>query len=400
MKQFLLNMAVLTGVVAMTLLAGEVLFRLDPSIIGISVIDRMHPELRSRIAAQLKLPTTSDYVIVPSAERTDHGPNLFLMKPNWSYFRPADDVDKVAGAVDITTTDFRGFCNSLGTVGTKSFDVVTVGGSIPNCDLVGGETVFSNQLGQILSMPSYNLTVHAVGPYEYNEVIKRYYGDLAPQVVIYAISEANDLRDCVRYLEFVAGKTGDRHSKLGGPFRISYVLAFVKASTEVLYKDVSAALGPNFRYSVKVQGVTVNMNVANGDLDELKSAKKLHEGRIQANFYAEPLKTFVDIARQKHFVPLVMYVPTAYTVYQKSVEFEDKSIKDLMREYSQIQQDWLAENAKQIGYEFFDPTMDLQQRAFTDPLLYFPSDLHPTPAGHKALAEVMAPAVSRLLSQH
>ncbi|MEP7171927.1 MAG: hypothetical protein ABI705_00425 [Aestuariivirga sp.] len=396
--RFLLNLGILTVVTLVALLAGEAMFRLVPSLIGIAVIDRMHPELRSQIAAQLKLPTNDDYIILPSAKRTDHGPDLFLTKPNWSYFRPADDIDKLVGAVDTTTTDFRGFCNSQSIASDKTFDVVTVGGSIPNCDLVVGENVFANQLGNILSVPSYNLTVHGVGPYEYNEVIKRYYADLQPRIVIYAISEANDLRDCIRYLEFVSGKRGDRNSRLGGLFRVSYALAFIKGSIEVLYKRLSTAVGPNFRYSVKVLGTTVNMNAANGDLDELKSALKLQEGEIQPDLYTEPLTEFVKFARQSQFVPLVVYVPTAYTVYQNTIEFQDESLENLMREYSKVQQDWLAKNSKQIGYAFVDPTVDMQQRASTGPLLYFPSDLHPTPAGHKALAETIAPTVFKLLS--
>jgi len=399
MKQYLLNVAVLAIVAVAMLLGAEVLFRSSPSLIGIPVIERMHPELRSKIAGQLKLPTLNDYDIISSAERSDHGPDIYFMKPNQNYFRPMDKVDEMAGAVDTTTTDSRGFCNPLSAAALKSFDIVTVGGSVPNCAMVGGEKVFSNQLGNILSMPSYNLTVDAVGPYEYNEITRRYYGDLVPRVIVYAISESNDLRDCLRYLEFVEGKTGDRHSKLGGPFRISYVLAFVKASIEVLYKNISATFDPNFRYSVRVQDANVKMNVTNGDLDELKSAKRLRDGMIKPDLFAAPLEKFVELARQKHFKPLVMYVPATYTVYQKGIKFEDERIRGLLRTYSQMQRDWLAKNATRLGYEFFDPTAFLQERATSGPLLYFPADMHPTAEGHKALAEAIAPTISNILKQ-
>ena len=398
MKHYLLNVAVLAIVAVVMLLGGEVLFRSSPSLIGIPVIERMHPELRSRIAAQLKLPTLNDYDVISSVERFDHGPDLYLLKSNQSYFRPVDKVDEAAGAIDTTTTDYRGFCNPLSAATFKSFDIVTVGGSVPNCSMVGGEKVFSNQLGNILLMPSYNLTVDAVGPYEYNEITERYYDELVPRVVVYAISESNDLRDCVRYLEFVEGKTGDRHSKLGGPFRISYVLAFLKSSIEVLYKNISAAFGPNFRYTVKVQGRDVKMNVTNGDLDELKSAERLRDGTIKPDLYAVPLNEFVKFARQRRFAPLIMYIPATYTIYQNSIKFEDESIAELMRTYSQAQRDWLEENAKRLGYEFFDPTEFLRERALTSPPLYFPSDMHPTSAGHRALAEAIAPTISKIIS--
>jgi hypothetical protein len=398
-RQHLINIAVFVIVTAVMLTGGEVLLRLFPSLVAISVIERMHPELRAKIATQLGLPTTSDYDVLSSAERTDHGPDIFLMKPNRPYFRPVNEVDKVAGAVDTITTDNRGFCNPPNVATAKLFDIVTVGGSVPNCVGVEGEKVFSSQLGDVLSMPSYNLTVNAVGPYEYNEVIKRYYEELTPKVVVFAIGEANDLRDCVRYLEFVTGKSGDRNIKLGGPFRVSFLLAFVRASIDVLYKDISAAFGPNFRYSVTVQGSTVKMNVTNGDLDELKSAKRLRDGIIQPDLYTVPLDKFVEFARQKRFAPLVLYIPATYTVYQKGIKFEDESITELMRNYSQAQRDWLEENAKRLGYEFFDPTKFLQERALTSPPLYFPSDMHPTPEGHKALAEAVAPTISNMLNQ-
>ena len=397
MRKHLISIAALVIVTAIMLIGAEVLLRLFPSLIAISVIERMHPELRARIATQFGLPTTGDYDVLSTAERTDHGPDIYLMKPSRQYFRPVNEVDKLAGAVETITTDSRGFCNSPNLVTAKPFDIVTIGGSVPNCVGVEGEKVFSSQLGEVLSMPSYSLTVNAVGPYEYNEVIKRYHRDLTPKVVVFAIGEANDLRDCVRYLEFVVGKSGDRNTKLGGPFRISFVLAFVKASIDVLYKEISATFGPNFRYSVEIQGSTVKMNVTNGDLDELKSAKRLRDGTISPDLYAVPLNEFVEFARQKRFTPLVMYIPATYTIYQKSIKFEDESIAELMRTYSQAQRDWLEENAKRLGYEFFDPTKFLQERALTSPPLYFPSDMHPTPEGHKALAEAVAPTIANIL---
>ncbi len=376
----------------------ELVLRLFPSLIAVSVIDRMHPDLRSEIASRLDLPVGSDYQIIPSAERLDQGPDLYLTKPNRPYFRPVDPIDAKAGARDTMHTDARGFCNPERIENLPRYDIATLGGSVPNCASVGGDEVFSTRLGDLLGVGSYNLTVYAVGPYEYNEIIARYYDELKPRVVIFAIAEANDLRDSQRYLDHRAGKVRDRKGKLGGPFRVSYALAFVKASVEALAKRISAATRPDFRYSVEAVGTRVGMNVTNGDSDELQAAKDMLDGKLSPDLYAAPLESFVGLAKAKGFRPVVLTVPAAYTVYQSSVIFEDPGIGGVMANYSETQRRWLAENAARIGYEYLDPTDFLQERAADGPLLYFPSDVHLTAAGHDALAQAVAHSVRSELS--
>lgn len=381
-----------TGIVLMAFVIlgiPEAVLRLFPSLIAVSVIDRMHPALRSELAARLDLPVEGDYAVIAPSERLDKGPDLYLMKPSRSYYRPVDPVDREVGAIDTIYSDARGFCNPDRLAKQTSFEIVTVGGSVPNCVSVDGEAEFSAQLQNLLQTPSYNLGVNGVGPYEYNEVLARYYDDLRPRIVIFAIGEANDLRDCRRYLDHLAGKTRNKDSKLGGPFRVSYFLAFMKASIASLAKEVLASTRPNFRYSVVSEGATIAMNVTNGDRDELKLAKEVRDGTLQPDLYAAPLKTFVNLAKKKGFVPVVLLVPAAYTLYQPSIAFEDPEIAKMMANYSDVQRQWLAGNADALGYEFLDPTVFMQKRAAEGPLLYFPSDIHLTAAGHTALAEAV-----------
>jgi hypothetical protein len=376
----------------------ELVLRLFPSLIAVSVIDRMHPDLRSEIATQLDLPVSRDYEIIRSAERLDKGPDLYLTKPNRPYFRPVDPIDAEAGARDTIHTDARGFCNPERVAKLARYDIATLGGSVPNCASVDGDEVFSTRLGDLLDVGSFNLTVYAVGPYEYNEIIARYFDVIKPRVVIFAIAEANDLRDCRRYLDYLAGDVREKKEKLGGPFRFSYVLAFLKASMESLAKQVSAATRPNFRYSVESNGARMGMNVTNGDRDELRSAKEMLNGTLSPDLYAAPLKSFADLATEAGFHPVVLIVPAAYTVYRSSVAFEDPSIGAVMANYSETQRHWLAENAGTIGYKFLDPTDFLQRRAADGPLLYFPSDIHLTAAGHEALAQAVAESIRSELS--
>jgi hypothetical protein len=397
MRQLLIKITATAILVLVLWGIPEAVLRVWPTLIGISVLDRMHPDLRSEIARRLDLPTVDEYTAITSAERLDHGPDIYLAKPNQVQFRPADVIDLAAGAIENMRTDSRGFCNPEGLEVKPSVDVVTVGGSVPNCVGVDGDHVFSAQLGGLLSVASYNLTVSGVGPYEYNEVLARFADELHPKVVVFAIGEANDLRDCERYLDHVAGKSSKRRHKMGGPFRYSYVLAFIKGSIEALAKDFSAAGRPNFRYTVISHGKAIPMNSTNGDTDELALAKKLQDGKLGVELYGPPLTQFVALAREKGFVPIVTIMPAAYTVYQDSITYENPSIAPAMRAYSDRQRQWLAENSAKIGYEFVDPTDYVKRRAASGPLIYFPSDMHPTPEGHKALAEGVADKVKEAL---
>ena len=399
MRKVLVGVTAVLLVLAMTLAFMELVLRVMPSLISVAVLERMHPSLRSEIAGQLGLPTAGEYVVIESAQRSDGGPDLFISKPNQSWSRPVDDADRSHGAIDTYTMDGRGFCNPPELASLPFVDVVTVAGSVPNCSSVDAERVFSAQLGDVLSTSSYNLAVPGVGPYEYNEVLSRYVDDLRPRVVIFAISEANDLRDIQRYLDHVAGEGRERKGKLGGPFRYSYVLAFIKAGIEALVRQASASSRPNFRYSVNSGGERIAMNIGNGDGDELRSAQDLLAGKLSPDLYEAPLRRFVDLSKQYNFVPVVIYVPAAYTVYQPGIAFEDPSISEAMAAYNKIQSDWLADEAASIGYRFVDATSALQAKGAEAPLLYFPSDMHLTAAGHRALAEAVQGEVRSALDQ-
>ena len=89
------------------------------------------------------------------------------------------------------------------------------------------------------------------------------------------IYEGNDLRDILRYHKFVS--TGiDRKSRkrLGGVFAVSYALAYLKSSVEVMVKRLTKREKINFRYTVEVDGVKTPMNVTNSDTDEVKHARR------------------------------------------------------------------------------------------------------------------------------
>jgi lysophospholipase L1-like esterase len=140
------------------------------------------------------------------------------------------------------------------------------------------------------------------------------------------------------------------------------------------------------------------MNVINADTDELSLARAVESGETSPELYRPPLEEFVRMGRDHNFIPLVIIVPSAYTIYDRNITYSDPSVAPLIRGYSGAQRNWLAQNAAGIGYQFFDPTDALQEQAATRPLLYFPANVHPTAEGQKALAEAVAPTVKALLA--
>jgi hypothetical protein len=382
------------------MLAVEGALRLMPSLIGVAVLERFAPSLRGEIASRLGLATRADRLVIATQERSDKGPNLNLHFPNRRYVRPVDEADRAAGAVDNFDTDSLGFCNPPEIAERRPMHVLTIGGSIPNCAGTAASDNYTARLGQILQINSYNMAVPGVGPYEYLETLRRFGERLSPQIVIMAIAEANDLRDIERFLKFKADQSNSAKKKKkpsDGIFAASYALAFLKSGIEVAVKSVRESLGPNFRYTAMVQNKRVALNVNSGDLDELKLALRLGEGKVSPQLYEESIGQFAAIARERGFVPLVLLVPAVYTVYADSIQFEDAKIAPAMRNYSDAQRKWLADNSARLGVRFFDATEKMRELAKDRPLLFFPSNVHLTQEGHKALAEAVAPAVGELL---
>ena len=389
------------GLPALLLLACfEVTLRLFPSLIGIAILDRFHPDLGATIAGELGFSTMATRLLISSAERLDKGPDFYIYLPNSRYVAPIDPADVAYGAVDYVPTDNLGFCNPPGAAARGYVDIVAIGGSVPNCVGVPPEHIFTNELARLTHLTAYNIGANRTGPNEYLELLRRYGLRFRPRAVVMNISEANDLRDISRYNRFVT--EGTRHESwfenLGGPFRHSYALAFLKGGIELTIKAAKASMAPDFRYTVRAQGKDLPLNVGNGDLDELSLAHKVATGEVDSAIYEPSVRQFVDLADRNGFIPVVILVPAAYTIYGKTIVFNDPSIIADIRTYHTAQRDWLADNAARIGYHFIDATPGMTAAAESGPLLYFPANVHLTAAGHAALAATIAPELRSVLS--
>jgi hypothetical protein len=228
-----------------------------------------------------------------------------------------------------------------------------------------------------------------------------------------ATYEGNDLRDAVEYERYAQSATASpaeqakttsmmdtlRESTLG---RNSYVFNLILAGiTEYSGSEPpETAAGRairgvdkgsvNFRYTLRFDGAERPFNVDNSDRDEVVHAVVLEQGGIALTAFDAALTTFMKLAAEYDFTPVVVYVPSAYTAYADFVRFEDPKLQELMPRYSESVRRYFAEAAPRFGFKFLDATPAMQQAARAlkeSELLYFATNVHLTPAGHRVLAD-------------
>lgn len=400
-RTFLAGTALVVSQVAVILGIAETILRLSPTLVSPAFLDRYPAVLKAEIAKKINLPTGVDYIQIPSHQRMDKGVDLFLSRPNTTYFTPADATDAAAGALNQMVMDDLGFCNPKAKH-RSSVSVVLLGGSLPNCAGVSAEDNFTEQLQALTGHATYNLAVGGTGPFEFVEILKRFGLKFKPSVVVMAYSLANEVRDCRQHLDHLAnkGQTPGKKQGWGFPFSRSYALSFLKAGVEVAVRQVKAMLANDFRFTVVVRGKYTNVNIRNGDRDELESALDMANGKLSPALCEPALEEFAKLGRAHGFKAVVMATPAVYGTYESSVMFNDPRWGAVMADYGSTQRRWLAENATRLGYVFIDPTSAMQAKAQSSDLLYFPSNAHLTISGHRALAEAAAPLILKAVGSN
>lgn len=401
MREWVVRTVTVLITVVVMLLAVEGILRAMPSLIDIAVLERFEPKLRGEIAGRLGLATRNDGMLISTEMRSDGGPDLVLPLPNRRYVKRVDGADLAAGGIDYVESDSLGFCNPPGIAEKRPIQVLTIAGSIPNCTAVANQDNFTVWLGREVQASSYNMAVPGVGPYDYLEVLRRFGAPLNPAVVVMAISQNDDLVDIRKYHAFKEQAANPekkrKKKKAGGVFSISYALAFLKGGIELAVRKLKSSSEPDFRYSAVVQGKQVALNVNNEDTNELEIARHVNDGKVKPDIYVDVVTQFANLAREHGFRPLVVLVPSAHTAYARTIAFSDPSLAPIIKSAAETNGKWLAKTAADLGVAYFDASDAMQKAALTRPLLYFPSNVHLTPEGHRALAEAVAPAVRTLL---
>ncbi len=391
--------------VAIPLGLFEVVLRSYPQIISLPVLKEIPNPLRREIAARLGLPLKQARRCIAPAERSDHGPELCLATPDFEWIHLLDPADRESGAEERIPQDANGFCNPPGKAARKHDDIQFIGDSFTWCWTVRADQTFSALLEEALGLTTYDLGFPGIGPYEYLEILKRFGLARSPRMVVMNVYEGNDFRDALRYWEGVekyrAGTVGDGGSggRSMGLFKrllvSSYSLSFIKAAVESTAKRITGDR-IDFHYRVEADGQTVPMNVANADRDEVKNARALEQGKVSLSVWDDAFAAYVKLAREQGFLPVVTYIPSAYTAYAASVRFADPQVGSLVKNLSRRQREYLAQLAERFDFTYIDLTPAIQRGVTQGPLAYYPANVHLTRRGHELIANILRPQLEAL----
>lgn len=380
----------------------EVALRILPVAIPLSLLEQFEPEMRSHIADRRKLTTRKDTVLL---ERRDGGPpdRMWVYAPATQVHQEFDEPH----IVKTVTVDDEGFCNTPSDLyQTDTFDIVTIGDSFTFCWTVAPNESWSAYLARFTGSSVYNLGLPGRGLYEYLELLRHYGLSKAPRIVVMNVYAGNDFRDAYLYFESKARSADSvarhtcpfaseaacrtfvrlRHGSLG---RNSYAYNFLAAAIWTITASANKS-EIRFQYDVRLaDGSTLKMNSRNGDRDEVEFAQRLVDGRLSTEMFDAALEDFARLADQHDFFPVVSYTPSAYTAYDSMATFDDEGIADTMSSYSDLLRAYFARKTSELDLAFVDLTPVLVEEAATsvdDSLLYFRTNVHFTPRGHRVAA--------------
>ena len=391
-----------------TLLLLEFGLRLFPNVIPPRLLIHFEPALRGKIASG-RFPTFDDTVIF---NRDDGGPELRLWKP----FTKITHRDvNVPGDSYTVTTDEIGFCNPSGFYShVSTIDVITIGDSYTWCNAVRPEDTWTKRFSDASGLSTYNLGKGGIGLYEYLQILKGFGLQKSPRFVILNVYEGNDLRDAIRYQQYkdynIEQNGNSPYSSCSQgiteltdkPFRCysySFNLVVAGIKNTLAYISSPSTRGIDFRYRLVLRGKSIPFNLENSDLDEVVHARLLFQKAIGFNVFTEALKMFVRLAREHDFIPIVLYTPTANTVYAANVVFNDPALTSIMRLFSNSQREFFRMKGKELGYFFIDLTPSLQSVASSSNfqnLLYYRTNLHLTKYAHEIIAKTLSEEMQNL----
>lgn len=387
----------------------EVGLRLVPQAIPLTVLVRFQPDLRSAVAEARGLPTRSKTRILP---RDDGGPERHIYQPGITLHMHAPDPGQV-GTIPI---DDAGFCNPASSSYQRNpIDLLAIGDSFTYCMTVAPEETWVAVLQQEAGLSTYDLGVGGVGPYEYLEILRHFGLAKHPRIVVMNLYEGNDLRDASLYHDYrrargdAAVQASDPRVRLRRAFesswfgRHSYATNLLVGGALALANEVDEPdpageragirkTSIDFHYRLDFGAASVPMNPENTDRDEVVHAMLIQRGVVSFELFEPALSRYAALGHEHGFVPVVSYTPAAYTTYAEFARFADPSLAPLLREFSEGQRAWLARRCRELGLPFLDLTQAMRAAARTArerELLYFPSNLHLSQAGHRVVAAAL-----------
>ena len=407
---------------SLTLATLEGTLQLAPRLVPLVLLQQFSPELRREIAESRGLHTRAKSRFI---SRYDGGPPLHLPVPGMVDAAAATDAGMSTGV----RLDEDGFCNpasppAAGEGTPRPVELVTIGDSFTYCTTVRAEEAWTAALAARLGISARNLGAIGKGPLEYLQVLRTFGLPSHPRIVVLAYYGGNDVRDMLEVLEFraltqqpapetsapdpAAERAGPRGFLLAAIDRYSRAYNLIRAiprawrapdPSQSLVRLAGARKASfDYRYEIRLGDGVVEMNPENADRDELLSARAFARGAISLEPLNEPLLKLAALAREHGFVPIVAYIPSAHIAYAESVRFSDPSLAEPLAAFDEAQRAFLRRQVAALGMRFVDTTLALRAGATSaGALLYFPTNLHLSPAGHLAVADALEPALREVL---
>ena len=264
-----------------------------------------------------------------------------------------------------------------------------------------GETDFNtitSYVESITSIPTWNFGRAWYGPYQYLELLKKYFY-FKPKIAIFAFFSGNDTKDIKQYNRWL--KTGKYYYYSDyekNSFFQNYILAlkdtwvyakkfsiisWIKSnSTNYVHKDLGLVKAGNKNLKMAFGYYNENLNAK--DLIKTKEWKDLHN----------ILSKFNQLCIENKIIPIVLYIPSKIQVYgamyqdESGNKFKNK-IQEQLR-YNYNSRDALYILSRNLEVDFIDLLPKFIENAKDDNLLYYQYDSHWNKHGRLLAANIIS----------
>ena len=280
--------------------------------------------------------------------------------------RKTPDCDPV-----VYRTDEHGFRNPPG---IRRADLVVVGDSVTEAGEVAEEATFVRKAGAALGLVAVNLGTSGYGPQQELAVLRRYGLSYRPRLVVWQVTEWNDVQDAQMYLH--------RHepgARAMPPWKVLYARHSPVAR-------LVAALRPGRRPN------TVAFRRSDGRVEprafwpyQPDLHRQLPDGFAETQ---RAIATAFDLCRSRGIAFVVLYVPSHVRVLLPALRFQDLAERDHFCAGGGVDRDddlshALASFCEGVGCPLIDMAPPLRRRAAVDNRdIYIRNDPHLGRDGH------------------
>lgn len=345
-----------------------------------------------------------------TGQAIESDPELPFVRPphlSWSGLSRGDlallngDPDPFARRVTFAT-DFEGFRNGRD---LHRADLVFVGDSFTEAGNVLEEETFVQQVAGQLGLVARNLGRAGYSPPVELAVIERHVPPLVPRLLVWQLTESNDLGETVRYRHWLEqgrprfvpdirraddpAASGWRRSS--PTHRLFSLLRqpdpWSRGPTAILRDSDGNDLPMRMLHTPTI-GLPADLRPGFSDI-----AAALEQGR--------------DLLRAQRIALLVVLMPMKFRVLAPSVRFEPSAISRLAQA-GLSPPDWdvppamtlahhLASTCRSLGIRFLDLTAGLRQQAAAGVAVFPPYDTHLSARGHAVVAKLLADEMADML---